>query len=180
MSDNDRTTIIDLDAADFAFADEVAKREGGGGIRNCYACGACSAMCPVLPLKEDYDPRRIIRLVLLGQREAVLTEPFVWYCSTCASCQEVCPQGVNFTEVSFALKNMALEQGYFPAGLTAQVELLTEYGRLYNIGEFENDKRAKLGLPPMAQRPEDFKTMLEELSQRLKGLKAPAGREGES
>lgn len=166
--DNKTKPMIDLDRADMSFADEVAATEGGAHIRNCYACGACSALCPILPQREEYDPRRIIRLVLLGQRETVLSEPFIWFCSTCLACQEVCPQGVNFTEVSFALKNMAVAAGLQPGGMTAQLDLLTDHGRLYEIGEFENDKRAKLGLPEMAERPEHFKTM-------LAGLKAATG-----
>lgn len=177
MPVNESTGYIDLDEADFSLAEEVAARDGGHHLRNCYACGACSAFCPILPLAEGYDPRRLIRLVLLGQRELVLQEPLIWHCSTCTSCQEVCPQGVDFTEISFVLKNMALEAGYSPSGLTAQVDLLSGQGLLYAMGEFENEKRQGLGLPEVTERPDQIKTLLSDLAGRLARAKA-ADREG--
>lgn len=171
--------VLNLDLADPGFADEVADTEGGAQIRNCYACGACSALCPVLPQRAEYDPRRIIRLILLGQRDKVLAEPFIWYCSTCLACQEVCPQGVNFTEISFAIKNLAVAKGYMPAGLSGQVDLLSEHGRLYEIGEFENDKRTKQGLPPLKEMPRDLEAVLASLRQNLKDVKSGAEEGGE-
>ncbi len=158
--------ILDLDDADFGFAGEVAEA-GGDGVSRCYACGACSAFCPILPKAEGYDPRRLIRLILLGQREEVLSQPLIWYCSTCYSCHEVCPQEVSFTEIGYTLKNLAVREGRFPAGLPAQVGLLSEHGRLYEIGEFENEKRAKQGLPPLKEDPGDFKTLLTGLARSM-------------
>ncbi len=154
---------VDLDGADFGFAREVAEA-GGGGVARCYACRACSAYCPILPKAEGYDPRRLIRLILLGQREAVLDQPLIWYCSTCYSCHEVCPQRVSFTEIGYALKNLAVTAGRFPAGLPAQVGLLSDHGRLYEIGEFENEKRAKLDLPLLKEDPDDYRALLKGLA----------------
>lgn len=160
--------VLDLDRADLDFAQEVVEA-GAEGLRNCYGCGACSAFCPILPKAEGYDPRRLIRLVLLGQRELVLGQPLIWYCSTCYSCHEVCPQQVSFTEISFALKNLAVAAGSFPAGLPSQVELLSSFGRLYEVGEFENEKRASLGLPPQESRGEDYRRLLAGLAADLQG-----------
>jgi heterodisulfide reductase subunit C len=159
--------VLDLDRADPDFAREVVEA-GARGLRNCYGCGACSAFCPILPKAEGYDPRRLIRLVLLGQREMVLGQPLIWLCSTCYSCHEVCPQQVSFTEISFALKNLAVEAGFFPSGLPAQVELLGSFGRLYEVGEFENEKRAKLGLPSQESQGGDYRSLLADLAARLK------------
>ncbi len=156
---------LDLDRADFGFAQEVT--EAGGGISRCYACGACSAFCPILPKAEGYDPRRLIRLILLGQRETVLSQPLIWYCSTCYSCHEACPQEVSFTEIGYVLKNLAVTEGRYPAGLPAQVGLLSDHGRLYEIGEFENEKRAKLDLPPLGEEPDDYRTLLSGLAESL-------------
>lgn len=158
---------INLDKADLGFAQEVIEA-GADGIRRCYGCGACSAFCPILPHQSEYDPRRLIRLILLGQRETVLQSPTIWHCATCYSCQEVCPQKVGFTEIGFVLKNMAVEAGYLPQGLTAQVGLLTNHGRLYQVGEFENEKRTKLGLPEVSEQPGDYQTILAPLAGRLK------------
>ncbi len=165
-----KDAALDLDQADPSLADEVAGRRGGGGLRSCYACGACAASCPVLPHAADFDPRRIIRMLLLGLRDQVLSEPFIWFCASCYSCHEVCPQGVSFAEISFALKNMAVEAGHFPKSLRGQVDLLLGHGRLYEITEFENEKRTKAGLSPVVERPQDYQAILGRLADELRRL----------
>ena len=152
--------MIRLNQCDPAFKYEVAATPGGEGITTCFACAACSARCLVGELKPDYDPRRIIRLTLLGRREEVLSSPLIWLCSTCYSCAEVCPQQVRFTDVLTAIKNLAAQAGYAPPSAKATARLLARQGRLLEVGEFENEKRSDLGLPPVEGAPEDFQQIL--------------------
>ena len=119
---------INLDTADHQFADEVAHEPGGENIRNCFACGTCTAGCPVRQVSDHYNPRLIIRLVLMGQRETVLHSDFIWHCSTCYTCDERCPQGVHIPDIMTALRNIAAREGYVPAGYEKQRELLMEHG----------------------------------------------------
>lgn len=163
---------IDLDSIDREFVEAVASRPGGANIKRCYACGACSARCPVGDVFPEFDPRRLIRLAVLGMKEKVLAGSLLWFCATCFTCQETCPQGVNFTEIMFALKNMATEAGCFPPAMSAQIELLETHGRLYEITDFENEKRVELGLPGLSAQPEHYRTMLEGLKSRLKSAAA--------
>ena len=160
---------IDLNQCDPAFKDAVARLRGAEHIARCYACGACSARCPVGERRAEFDPRRLIRLVMLGQRQMVLESPLLWLCSTCFTCQETCPQGVGFTEVLFALKNLASDQGHLPGPMTAQADLLRDHGRLYEITEFENKKRAELGLPDLEERPSDYAELLKGFHPRVEG-----------
>ena len=151
---------VRLNDCDPGFKFEVAAQPGGQGIVSCFACAACSARCPVGELRPEYDPRRIIRQVLLGQRRQVLESPLIWLCSTCYTCQEVCPQGVCFTEVLTAIKNLAARQGQAPAANRVAGKLLASQGRLLSVGELENKKRADLGLPLVEERPEPYQTIL--------------------
>ncbi|MCB2185665.1 MAG: 4Fe-4S dicluster domain-containing protein [Deltaproteobacteria bacterium] len=139
-----------LNDGDPAFKHEIAAEPGGEGIKACFACAACSARCPVGEHLPAYDPRRLIRLALLGRREEVLSSPLIWMCSTCYNCQEVCPQQVRFTEVLTAMKNLAARAGHAPTGSRVVRELLAKQGRLLEVTDFENEKRAELGLPPVA------------------------------
>jgi heterodisulfide reductase subunit C len=74
---------------------EIAKQEGGEGILKCYACGSCTARCPEQEVKDEWDPRAVIRKALLGLRDEVFSSEFVWVCSSHYRCFEKCPQGVN-------------------------------------------------------------------------------------
>jgi heterodisulfide reductase subunit C len=152
-----RININDLDPE---FKDEIAREPGGEGIKSCFACKACTAACPIEHVNEEYDPRKIIRMALLGMRKQILEQPFIWLCSSCYSCSEVCPQDVKFTEVMFAIKNLAAREGCLPPGLTAQKKLLKEHGRLYEVTDFENEKREKLGLPKIVEHPEHYNELL--------------------
>jgi len=95
------------------FKYEVAAQPGGEQIKVCFSCGTCTAGCPVAEVDPRFSPRRIIRQVLLGQREAVLSSPLLWYCETCYACSAYCPQNVKFGDVMRALREMAVAEGYF-------------------------------------------------------------------
>lgn len=129
------------------FKYEVAQEPGGEGIKLCFACGICTASCPIREIDEGYNPRRIIRMVLLGMKKRVLSSDFIWLCSSCYACTERCPQGVKFTNVMNAIKNLAVKQGYVPTPFVQQIDILKRFGRLYEIDEFDNKKRAGFGLP---------------------------------
>ena len=60
---------IDLNRADPGFKHELARHNGAEHIKRCYACGACSAVCPVGEINPDFDPRRLIRLIVLGLKK---------------------------------------------------------------------------------------------------------------
>ena len=152
---------IDADQLDPNFKFEVAKERGGELIVRCFACGTCSASCPVRQVNDRFNPRRIIHMVLLGLKEQVLTDDFVWLCAGCFSCQERCPQGVKIGDLMTALRNIAVREGHIHPSFTAQIVLLGKAGRLMEIGDFENKKRGRLGLPPMRQDASEVCALLE-------------------
>ncbi|KPJ73777.1 hypothetical protein AMJ52_03180 [candidate division TA06 bacterium DG_78] len=141
--------MIELKNADPNFKWEIIKREGGEGLLKCFGCSDCAASCPVRYFDERYNPRKIIRLTLLGMKKEVLSSPFLWFCAHCHACTERCPQGIMVAEVINAIKNYAAEQDYCPEGYKMQLDLLNKLGRLYEIEDFDLRKREKLGLPPI-------------------------------
>lgn len=99
-------------------------------------------------------------MVLLGMRDQVLKEPFVWVCATCYTCQERCPQGVRIASIMTALRNIAVRLGNMPEIVPMQMKLLTEKGTLYPLDEFDNKKRGKSGLPSLSLAHEDVGPLL--------------------
>ena len=108
------------------FKYDVAAHPGGENIKLCFACGTCTAGCPVSAVDPEYNPRKIIRQVLLGMRKEVLSSPVIWRCVQCYSCTAKCPQNVKFRDVAKALREMAVSERYVDSDLPGQVEQLDE------------------------------------------------------
>lgn len=103
---------IILSEVDANFKYEIASKAGAEHFKRCFTCGTCTAACPVAEVNEEYDPRKIIRMAILGMKEEVLSSDALWMCSRCYTCYALCPQGVKFTDVIGVLREMAIEQGY--------------------------------------------------------------------
>jgi len=138
---------IDLDRNDPDFLKELISQPGGEMIRACFTCRSCVAGCPISAINKEFNPAKIIRMALLGLKEEIFKNDFVWLCATCYTCQERCPQGVCITDLMTLLKNMAIREGHAPAGIRAQLKLVKGDGRIYPIDDFDNKKRKKAGLP---------------------------------
>ncbi|MEW5813854.1 MAG: 4Fe-4S dicluster domain-containing protein [Spirochaetota bacterium] len=110
---------------DPGFKYEIAQKAGGENIKKCFACGTCTAGCPVFHVEHEYNPRKIIRMILLGLREQVLKSKIIWLCSQCYTCSANCPQDVDFSHIMFTLRDMAVKAGYASPSLPEKVENIT-------------------------------------------------------
>jgi heterodisulfide reductase subunit C len=141
----------------------IAQEPGGENIKKCFSCGTCTAGCPVREVTDVYNPRRIIRMALLGLKKEVLSSQFIWLCSSCYTCFERCPQNVKIPELMNAIKNIAVKEGFLPPSMKMQLDLLSSFGRLLEVTDFENDKRKELDLPSIQGKTEDSKKILRKL-----------------
>ncbi len=94
------------------FKYDIASQPGAESFMRCFTCGTCTASCPVAEVNDEYDPRKIIRMSILGMREEVLSSDILWMCSRCYTCAALCPQNVKFTDVISILRDMAVKEGY--------------------------------------------------------------------
>ena len=131
---------------DLGFMGEVANTPRGKGILLCIQCGRCSSSCPVARLTKEHNPRRLMEMVILGLRTEVLPEKLPWYCLSCFTCLDRCPQGGDVGEVMFAIRNLAVKKGNVPSGVVAQAKALFETGRVLNPVRTAIEKRESLGL----------------------------------
>lgn len=121
----------DMNELDPQFKFDLAKRLGGDAIKRCFACGTCTAGCPVSRVREDFDPRKIIRMILLGQKEKVLSSDTIWYCSLCNTCSFVCPQDVRFSQAMVILRQMAMEGGYVSGAFVDKWQEVDQLGQQF-------------------------------------------------
>jgi heterodisulfide reductase subunit C2 len=98
---------------DREFAQWVTGVMGGERIRNCIQCGTCSASCPLSPYM-DYTPRRLIHMAREGFKRDVLGSFTIWLCTSCYSCTVECPRKIRVTDIMYALKRRAIEDGVYP------------------------------------------------------------------
>lgn len=89
---------------------KLIERISGEELANCYQCGNCTAGCPV-SYAMDFGPREIIRLLQLGQEDAVQKANSQWLCAGCLQCYCRCPKGVSAAKILEALRQISLRSG---------------------------------------------------------------------
>jgi len=95
------------------FADQVRAIPGGEHLEMCYSCGTCVSKCLIQQKVEpEYNPRRLLRMVMMGLREEAFRSPTTWLCSACDLCYPACPQQIHISGVIGAVKQLAIEAGY--------------------------------------------------------------------
>ncbi len=111
------------------FAEQVRAVPGGEFLDMCYSCGTCVSRCLIQQKVEpDYNPRRLLRMVMFDMREEAFQSPTTWLCSACDLCYTACPQEIHISSVINAVKHLAVEAGYEPVVQTAKVNPQTCVG----------------------------------------------------
>jgi len=160
---------IKLSDLDTKFKYEIAARPGAENFKRCFSCGTCTASCPVAEVAEDYDPRKIIRMAILGMRKEVLSSDTIWMCARCYICYAHCPQNVKFADVMGVLRDMAVEEGFAPRERPAQMA---------ELDRFAQDLRCNLVqelIKPGAEQKKKIEAMVK---QRLDAKRAASGKKG--
>jgi heterodisulfide reductase subunit C len=116
-----------LENSDPNFKHEVVSKIGLEEIKPCYTCGSCTGVCPVREVIEDFDPRRLIHMIVLGLRKDVLSSDLIWFCCLCNSCYSVCPQGIRFSRIAKELQKMAIDEGFVNKNFLKEMESVNDY-----------------------------------------------------
>jgi heterodisulfide reductase subunit C len=167
MSDKKDMPVYNLEEGDRQFKYRVKETPGGEGIMFCFNCGTCAAACPVLAVDQRFNPRKIIRMVLLGMKEEVFNSDFVWLCSACYACAERCPQDVKITDLMTALQNLAVAEGHIHPAFRQIYKALKDTDRVFDVGEFENQMREKMGLPKQEGKSGDIEKIIKKVARQL-------------
>lgn len=133
-------SIIDSKKIDPNFKYEIAKEPGGEGILKCFACGSCTARCPEMDVKPEWNARVVIRKALLGLKEEVFNSEFIWICSAHFRCLEKCPQGVNVKGVMNSVRNARLEEEQIEDATGKKAKKYLDYDFKYKIVSEDSGK----------------------------------------
>lgn len=125
---------------------EISNTPRGRGVLACIQCGRCTSSCPVAKVVREHNPRKLMEMTILGLRSEVLEGQLPWYCLSCFTCLDRCPQGGDVGEVMFAIRNLTAKQGNIPEGILVQARSLYENGRVVTAGRMAVIQREKYGL----------------------------------
>jgi heterodisulfide reductase subunit C len=125
---------------------DVANTPRGKGVLACIQCGRCTSSCPVARIIEEHNPRKLMEMIILGLRSDLFAGQLPWYCLSCFTCLDRCPQGGDVGEAMFAIRNLAVKEGNVPAGILVQAESLFETGRVVAASKMNLIQREKHGL----------------------------------
>jgi Fe-S oxidoreductase len=118
---------------------DLVKEKGGASAELCYQCGICDSVCPWNRVTQ-FSMRKIVRQAVFGLTE--IEGEDLWRCTTCGTCPQRCPRGVNQIELGVSLRRIATEYGVFPESVTP---IVTVSGNLLAEGNPFGLERAKRG-----------------------------------
>ncbi len=122
--------VISVAELDTRFKFELATRAGAEGLSHCYSCGTCTASCPVSEIDPAYAPSKLIRMILWGMKEEVLSSPLIWMCALCYNCSFNCPQDVRFADAMRVIREVAVEEGYAPPDYLSMVTEIDRFSQM--------------------------------------------------
>ena len=139
---------------DFNFRNLILGNDIGNTLAYCYQCATCSGACPVAQVTQGkYNPRRIILDALLGLKEKIFGPENVfniWGCTVCDTCDTVCPQSIEVTEIITLAKNVTSGAGLAPDNIVGQTKTVFENGKAIPSQPAIERRREELGLPAVA------------------------------
>ena len=91
--------------------DSIEKLEklSGQNIQQCFQCGTCTGMCPMIE-HMDAHPRKVMHMAQLGLEDMLEDIQSCWVCASCHSCNVRCPRGVDLPKVMEALRLLSLRK----------------------------------------------------------------------
>jgi heterodisulfide reductase subunit C len=141
--------LIKMEDLDPTFKYKSGEISGLENLKLCFQCGTCTADCPIARFSEIYNPRKLLRMTLLGMKDRILSSEAIWLCAACFTCVDHCPQGVDIAAVLRALRNMAAMEGILPPVFEEITRNIKTTGCAYRIPELRRKNRIKKGLPPL-------------------------------
>ena len=87
---------------------DIIREAGGEKLDLCYQCGLCTGSCP-WNLLRSFLVRRLIHQAQLGVVDFASED--LWLCTTCRSCVQRCPRGVEIIDIMKAMRRVVAETG---------------------------------------------------------------------
>jgi heterodisulfide reductase subunit C len=90
----------------------------------CITCAVCASGCPVSGV-DDFDPRKLVRMVSLGFSQEIVDSRWPWICTMCGKCEQACPMQIHIPDMVRNIRSMRDRDkvpGILQKGLEAALE----------------------------------------------------------
>jgi len=77
----------------------------------CLECGKCTGVCPVSRFNHGYSPRILVNKAIRSGNLDLLKDKNIWTCLTCKLCDERCPAGIDYINLTLAIRLEAQKIG---------------------------------------------------------------------
>jgi len=134
---------------------EEIKESGGDAFRLCFQCGTCDVVCPWNHFRQ-FSIRKIIREASFGLTE--IESEDIWRCTTCGTCAEKCPRGVEQIALGVSLRKIAANYDVVHASAkpvkAARTSLTDEGNPLNEVRSERADWAEGLSVKPFSEKTE--------------------------
>jgi heterodisulfide reductase subunit C len=166
--EKDSMTLLDekngkltLDSVDPDFT-QVFVDAGIDSVEHCFQCGTCTGGCPS-GRRTPYRIRQIVRKCLMGLKDEVISDPALWMCTTCYTCQERCPREIKIVEIVKMARNVAAQSGFMAPAHKATGSFVIKTGHGVPINDATMELRKRVGLDELPPTTHSFPEALEEV-----------------
>jgi Fe-S oxidoreductase len=123
---------VRIDDARHPLRDELLKQTAWeANAEACITCGKCVSICPLHGWGE-LDPRKVVRLVLLG----LVADDWIYQCTGCDRCSKQCPMGIRMSNI-ITLARSLRARDKVPGGSQKTCNMHRDIGN--NMGLTEED-----------------------------------------
>lgn len=119
--------------------------KGAETLNLCFQCGTCTGSCASGRFTA-FRTRKVVRRAQLGLKDQILSCDDLWMCTTCYTCYERCPRGVEIPDIIFLLRNLAVQEGQMSDAHKKVAGLLVKTGHMVPLSDEYQAKREKMGL----------------------------------
>jgi heterodisulfide reductase subunit C2 len=172
------STTVRYDAAAARPLLEEIEARSGQNLKACYQCRKCAAGCPVGE-EAGVTPDRLIRTILVGDRDAAVNNLLVWKCVACYTCGTRCPNNIQTARITETLKQLSKKAHAKPlaprvADFHAAFMTATKHFGRFNELEGMAIYETKTALKDLAKG--DIRAVIDEMAGQLKLGKAMMSR----
>jgi len=94
---------IELNHMEPEFREALVEKLPAANFDLCLTCGTCTAGCPASEL-FDMDPRKLVRMLVLGMDQELKSTEWAWVCTMCMRCVNACPMKVDIPKLVYNLR----------------------------------------------------------------------------